>query len=76
MVQCTMYNELKANKKLQTAEFFTFEIAKLLAGVAHNTGNIIYQIGIVYPFTRTFSRFNYVDWRFVSKIKHFRIVIN
>ena len=59
---------------MQTAEFFTFEIAKLLAGVLHNTGNIIYQIVMVYTFTRTCSRFNnakiYVDWRFVNKIKH------
>ena len=75
-----MYNEFKANKKkMQTAELFTFEIAKLLPGVLHNTGNIIlvYQIVMVYPFTRTCSRFDnfnnakiYVDWRFVNKIKH------
>ena len=69
-----MYDEFKANKKnLQTAEFFTFEIAKLLVGVLHNTENIIYQIVMVYPFTRTCRRFNnakiYVDWRFVNKIK-------
>ena len=57
-IQC-ITNSRSINN-LQTAEFFTFEIAKLLAGVAHN---------MLYLFPRACSRFSivkrYVDWRCV-----------
>ena len=46
IVQCTMYNEFKTNKKNCKLKkpLNTFEIGKLLDGVVHNNGNIINQM--------------------------------
>ena len=59
--------------RLQTAEFFTFKIAKLLADVLHYTGNIVHQLVMLYLFSRTCSRFSntkiYVTWKCVNKKK-------